>query len=493
MISLPLLLIRADASQEMGIGHVMRCLALGQAWQDQGGVVHFCSHNLQDSLKKRLLQENFYLHHLCDSPGSDSDGNNLLQLANHLKADCLALDGYHFTQAFQDIVSEFNGKSVTIDDYGSIERYRTSYVLNPNMGASPKLYTNRDKRTELLIGIDYPLIRREFRGQNFEDKLEKERPNRILVTMGGSDPTNSLVKVIEAVSGIKDTTMQFHIVAGPMNPNFEDLRDCCLPASRIKVSHSVDDFSELYRWADIAISAGGSSNWEMCCYNLPRLIIQTADNQAVVAKHLSEAGIAIDLGQAFTVTATQIRYALQHLVNNRIALRNSRVACKKLRKKLTSNKLAKILAPPVELREASYDQAQLLFDWANDPATRKNSVQTKRIDWNEHQKWLEEKLNNSTTFLYIGYVKSKPIGQIRFDQIRESEFAITFSVDPNSRGNGYGSELIRLGIEQVRRFTKAKFQAIARKRNVASIACFEKHGFSKVDHADPSFYFFHLK
>src|SRR5688572_2786492 len=111
------LLIRADASAQIGTGHVMRCLALALAWQAQGGAVTFASLNtLPDALQTRLQNENIALHLLDTEPGSDDDARQTAALAASLGAAAVVVDGYHFGGDYQYTLKSAGLKLLFIDD-----------------------------------------------------------------------------------------------------------------------------------------------------------------------------------------------------------------------------------------------------------------------------------------------------------------------------------------------------------------------------------------
>ena len=82
---IPSLAIRADSTTQIGAGHIMRCIALAQAWQDLGGKVTFLSHCESETLKERIQTEGFgfiALDHVC--PDS-SDLKHTLETLEQLK------------------------------------------------------------------------------------------------------------------------------------------------------------------------------------------------------------------------------------------------------------------------------------------------------------------------------------------------------------------------------------------------------------------------
>ena len=88
------LCIRADASPSIGIGHLMRCLALAQAWQDRGGAVTFVTAPGQPALMARFVREGFAVHELKSPPGTLTDATETLATA--ASAGWLVVDGYQF-------------------------------------------------------------------------------------------------------------------------------------------------------------------------------------------------------------------------------------------------------------------------------------------------------------------------------------------------------------------------------------------------------------
>ncbi len=128
------------------------------------------------------------------------------------------------------------------------------------------------------------------------------------------------------------------------------------------------------------------------------------------------------------------------------------------------------------LREATIDDALLLFDWVNDKDVRFNSINQETIIWENHLKWLESRLNSKDTFIYILSDGEINYGQIRIDN-HNDWWTIDYSIDVNSRGKEFGSLIVNLLIEKCKNFN---FKAFVKKSNLSSIRVFVKLGFNEV-------------
>lgn len=128
------------------------------------------------------------------------------------------------------------------------------------------------------------------------------------------------------------------------------------------------------------------------------------------------------------------------------------------------------------LQEASIDDAQLLFEWVNEPVVRMNSFSQEEITFENHLKWLKKKLSSTETRIMILMIGSVPVGQVRIDY-EELNWIIDYSIDKNHRGNGYGKTIIDLLINQ---FQPYVFIAKVKNENIASRKVFLSLGFKEI-------------
>lgn len=307
-------IIRADANQNIGAGHIMRCVALAQAWQDYGGEAIFIINGQLPELEDRLKNEGFEITHISSERGSVFDANETVQIACDKKAGWIIVDGYHFGTEYQKIIKESGLSLLYIDDCGQSDYYCADIVLNQNIYADMSFYKKFKPYTRFLLGTNYVLLRREFLKWAGITRTIPEPARKVLVTFGGGDPDNITLSVIEALQQIKIDGLEVIVVVGGVNPNYETLQDSVKDKSGFSIRKNVKNMPELMAWADFAISAGGSTCWEFAYMGLPNLIIVIAENQQPIAEALQRAGGAKYLGNYKGISNAKLVEAISAFV-----------------------------------------------------------------------------------------------------------------------------------------------------------------------------------
>lgn len=316
---LPPLLVRADASTAQGTGHVLRSLALVEAWRARGGSVQFVSCCPAPTMRQRIEAAGAKLIEIEKSHPERSDGERMLSTIEQLQrthgvSPWAVIDGYHFDAAYQSALRASSARLLVVDDNAHLPHYEADILLNHGIHA-PLLGYRCNSDARLLLGSQYALIRPEFLRCRAVRPVHETARN-VLVTLGGSDPVNASGKIIQALVGLEAPDLRARIIVGPMNPHLDSLRQMARSADgRISIDTTVADMSALMLWADIAIAGAGGTCWELAFLGVPMLNVIVADNQQTVAAQLEQAQISVNLGWHADVTPSRVVSKLAPLLD----------------------------------------------------------------------------------------------------------------------------------------------------------------------------------
>ena len=482
------LLIRANASAEIGTGHVMRCLALAQAWQRHGGRAHFLLGQPLAGLEQKLVGAGCVTAVLANSPtlGGVADALQTIAYAEQVGAEWVVVDGYHFEATYQETLKQAGLRVLFIDDYGPCNFYSADVVLNQNIYATPALYPHRTAETELLLGCDYALLRQEFRSWLGWRREIAPVAQNLLVTLGGADSDNQSLKVLQGI-GLITTPLHVTVLVGAANPHQAILREAAeqlRPLHSIELVQNASDMPKRIASANMGVCAGGSTCWEMAFLGLPTAVLTIAENQQPIATGLHETGIAHSLGWFEEVTAADIAAVLNKLISNEAQRQEMSQRGQQL---VDGHGAERVVAALLRkrgglvVRPALPEDAWLLWEWANEAAVRHNAFNPEPIQWEVHLNWLTQKLGQETARLWIIEQNGQPVAQIRYDDRGDGRAEIGYSVAQGARGQGLGSKVLQeTAALACRALGVAAVYGVVFQSNIASIRAFEKAGFRKL-------------
>lgn len=474
------LLIRADAGPEIGVGHVMRCLALAQAWQDQGGGVVFALAKPAPAIEEKLRAENYVVDSLSEKIGSNEDASRTITIARRYAAQWIILDGYRFDSDYQRMIKDAGLKLLSIDDLGGSKTYFADLILNQNIHAVRAMYVNRQSYSRCLLGPRFALLRREFR--SVPAREQKTEARRVLITMGGSDPGNATARVLEALRVVTEP-LEIKVVAGPANSFAENLPGNSSAAHQLQVISNPNSMADLMSWADVAASAAGSTVWEMCRIGLPAILISIADNQVPGAEELNRKGIAIYLGSAENTQSSDIASAVVELLRSPERRTEMSRAGQELVDGYGAERVVSAMRIlPLRIRRATQEDCWLLWEWVNDPQVRAASFNGDAISREDHAAWFARKMHSADAAIYIAEdLGGVPVGQFRVEWSGDKSAVIDISVAPEKRGSGIATSIIAEGARMaLREAGLQQLHAYIKPANSPSQRAFEHACFTRV-------------
>jgi UDP-2,4-diacetamido-2,4,6-trideoxy-beta-L-altropyranose hydrolase len=480
----PQLFIRTDASSRIGTGHVMRCLALAQAWKKRGGQALFIG-MMPESCRERLIQEEFPYVSLPASHPDKSDLKITLQTIEQSRPATLpeesgwiAVDGHHLNADFQGGLRKTGLRVLVLDDYAHRSDYAADIILNQNPGAEQMVYPIGKSR--LLLGTKYVLLRDEFLSGPNPDQAGRRPAQNILVSMGGADPDNATLKILKGLAQASLVDMEVRVLVGPANLHRDALAQFKLQTKQpFSLYDHVRDMRPLMQWADVAVSAAGSTCLEFAYFGIPMALVVLAENQQRVAAALAEKEAALNLGWVQDLAEADLADALTKLIRN-VPLRSNLIRnSRELVDGLGRSRVVEAMIPTLlRLRKAQEADCQFFWKWANEPYVRAMSFHSEPIPEQTHIQWFQNKLTSIDSVLWVAEnAYGVPAGQIRFDK-KNQETIVSLSLAPEFRGCGLGAQLIRLGCRQMfRDLGVSVFTAFIKKENISSQRTFAKAGF----------------
>jgi UDP-2,4-diacetamido-2,4,6-trideoxy-beta-L-altropyranose hydrolase len=476
------LFIRTDAGVNIGIGHLMRCIALAQAWKEQGGEVTFIGKYDSDIVKRRLLNEGFKITCLSECYPLPSDIISTLKEISGKKG-WVVLDGYHFSTSYQKSIRYSGFKLLVIDDLNHLPYYDADIILNQNLGAETLEY-KCNEGARVLKGNKYVLLRQEFNKYNHFKRPIGQTARNILVTIGGSDNLDVTSKIIRALEKCDKNDVIAKIVIGPANPQKDALIARCSLSKVFEPVLNPENMAELMEWADIAITGGGTTVWECIFMQLPTLVIIVADNQKEEVKKLELLGAVRSLGLASELKEMDISSSVSLLLQDFLVRKNLVEKSKILG---VENGTRKVIDEMVRcslfVRHLEPKDCETIWLWANDEETRKQSFSGEFIPWNSHKKWFEELIGDPNKYHYIAFnQEGVAVGYVRF-YLNESEALCSLTIAPEFRGKRLGSIILAESIRMLfKEETKVeKVIGYIKSTNIASLKVFQKVGFKAID------------
>ncbi|MBZ8139595.1 UDP-2,4-diacetamido-2,4,6-trideoxy-beta-L-altropyranose hydrolase [Rubrivivax gelatinosus] len=313
------IVFRADASLVIGSGHVMRNLTLADALRRRGHEPLFVCRAHPGHLIAQIRDRGFDVLEL-DTPcspaqqtaqdplpahaawlGTDwrSDAAQTVAVLGTRPCDLLVVDHYALDARWERAVACVAPRRMAVDDLAD-RAHDVDLLLDQNLGRTADDYAGRlASDPVLLIGPHYALLRPAF-AQRREQALARRASaglREVFVSLGGMDIHDTTSRILRALSSYRGpASLSITVLMGHTAPWLEQVRSVAATMPYpTRVLAGVSDPSEPMLQADLAIGAAGSTSWERCCLGLPTLMVVLAENQREAARHLVDAGAAIEL------------------------------------------------------------------------------------------------------------------------------------------------------------------------------------------------------
>lgn len=303
---------RVDASESIGLGHMMRCLTLADELKKNGYHILFLCKEITKKLSEKIrfkgydisFLESDFIDKVNVTKGfqsiqfdQDIDGKKSLKALWGQEWDLLVVDHYGLDCRWEKEVRPVARCLMVIDDLAN-RKHECDILLDQSAQRKVQEYRQLvPSNCLILTGSNYALLRSEFqnlRRQYLNRQLKKEPSlKKILISLGGGDQTNHIVAILNGLSqSVSSLTCSVIVIVGESNMDKIKSSTQGLDIS-VDLRQFSDDMASLLLESDLVIGAAGTSAWERCCLGVPSIVLVLASNQLDNAKALLDRKAAI--------------------------------------------------------------------------------------------------------------------------------------------------------------------------------------------------------
>ena len=285
-------LFRVDASAKVGLGHLMRCLALAQCMVGQGIDVTFA---IRQSSYPFCKDRKDWVGSIYVLPNSQPlyESELLVRYVNEHKFDWVVLDGYGFSSIFRKALSLGNAKLAVFDDENNSGSLYADLVINAAGQVVETAYSKTAPSAILCLGERYRLLRSEFSQVR---PIPWEQRHFLTLVFGGSDPTNMTIPLLLALEkSFTDKTLLSYsaikVLTGPAYPQLDALEQVLVGLTiDVEHHHDASNLSSIFNQSRLVVSAAGGTQYELLACHTPAVLAIIADNQKPATLYAQQQG-----------------------------------------------------------------------------------------------------------------------------------------------------------------------------------------------------------
>ncbi|MEI7814194.1 MAG: UDP-2,4-diacetamido-2,4,6-trideoxy-beta-L-altropyranose hydrolase [Coriobacteriia bacterium] len=487
------IVFRADSSAEIGAGHVMRCLTLADELAAHGEQCIFVCREAAMDAGDRIERAGYAvvgISSVSDGAAEAAVVCEALAAAGVAQADWLVVDHYDLDRDFESGMRPQVSRIVVVDDLAS-RPHDCDILLDHNIGANAADYAALvSDQAVVLAGPRFALLRAQFVAASHTPRTRDWSVHRLLVSFGGTDPTNETQKAIEALMILGDSRFETDIVLPEGAPHRAAVEASAQGMPGVTLYGRVDDMAAFMGGADLMLGAGGMTLLERCALGLPSVSLVVAGNQARGTRAAALAGATVDLGDSSAVTATDIASALSQLIADPQAVRETAAAARELigsslgHGPKTVAGLMRCIAqePGARLRRLRLEDRALLLRWRNSDRVRLAMSKQHIVEDDEHSAWIARALECEPPVYYIYECGGIPLGAVNFSDLDtvtakcEWGFYIGETWAPKGSGTRMGMLALDLAFGDLR-MTEVRAEVL--EHNARSLAYHAKMGFKE--------------
>jgi UDP-2,4-diacetamido-2,4,6-trideoxy-beta-L-altropyranose hydrolase len=282
-----------DAGPSAGLGHVRRCLSLAAALQALGAKCSCLLTNGDNATHQMISLCNHDIE-IAYVSEQHKDFRDIISLIRRGEFSVAVVDSYRLRGDHLLRLREEGLFVVCIDDLAQYP-FPCQLVVNSRIQASQLPYRSSSGDTRFLLGNEYALLSPEF--WHLPDRKPRKAVQNVLLTLGGLDVHNLMSRLIRGFDDVPDV-FDLTCVIGPFFQNRAHIETTAKKSRRkVMFVDPVRSLCDVMREADLAVSAGGQTLFELAAVGTPTIAVQVADNQAGNLQDFAEKGIIRFVGR----------------------------------------------------------------------------------------------------------------------------------------------------------------------------------------------------
>ncbi|MFC1623826.1 PseG/SpsG family protein [Candidatus Omnitrophota bacterium] len=300
-----------EASKQIGMGHLMESLAIAEVFQAHDIPFHFIINHYQPA-EELLASKNI----LFDVTPVNKTDKIFQSIMRYSRKNCVIVNHRNVLLSVLLQLKKRSVNTIVIDQLGN-KTVACDLLVNSALVPEWLKYTFKGKQPECYFGPRFVILRNEFTTAHKKEKIFGRGLKTILVSMGGVDRSGAAFRIIEALQLIKGP-LRKEIVLGKGFAHIDKFSEM---RRRIKdplfnFCQGVDDMAERIYKADLMISAGGNTAYEMACAGTPGLILWEDLHEKSQAQVFAEKGVALELGNGMRAPILEIRDSIKGLLDD---------------------------------------------------------------------------------------------------------------------------------------------------------------------------------
>lgn len=304
------IIFRTDGNSFIGMGHVMRCMSLAKALQQRSCE---CVFAVSDETCSSNIQSNGFTVYNLNSLWNqyEASTDKFVEFIHSMNPFMVVIDSYYYSDRFLEILCGHTKVAVITESLPGNFTMEVDYFINYNVFLNHVNDYPDSRKTKYMLGSKYALLRTEFEAVPIQNQNSR---NSLAILTGGSDPYNIAPELCETILGDQRfENIALNVISSGLNPNISCLLALEKKVSRVLLTISPSSMRNEMVKSEVAISAGGSTLYELCACAIPAISFSYADNQLALVHYFDKIKMIPYSGDIRTARAETIKCMMNHL------------------------------------------------------------------------------------------------------------------------------------------------------------------------------------